>query len=345
MALVVVMIAIFVLSLLVGIFAFTMKVEMRLAQNSNNDTALMWLGRSGVERARWILAQQLLVRNEPYDSLDQKWAGGPGGIGESNSPLANISLDNYQVNEQQDDGSISIRITDLERRININTANVPVLRQALNVMGVDASEIDPVADSVLDWVDADNDPHLNGAESDYYQTLNPPYNSKNGPLDDLSELLLVKEIVDHRELYYGQDATNHFQQFDKFGRLIEPPAYPCGLRDLFTALSIGKVNINTATNYVLQVLLNGDENMANAVIEARAGVDGQPLPFRSVADLGGIRGITRQAVSQLQAYCDVRSRTFEVEVTASLGGSQRVFHAILGRNNQRDIQVLSFHPD
>src|SRR5579885_825838 len=60
MALIVVLIAIFVLSLLVGMFAFTMKVESRLAQHANNDTALVWLGRSGVERARWILAQQLL---------------------------------------------------------------------------------------------------------------------------------------------------------------------------------------------------------------------------------------------------------------------------------------------
>ena len=118
-ALIIVMIAIFVLSVMAAIFATSMKVETKLAQNADHDQQLLWLGRSGVELARYVLSEQMTIPNEPYDALNQIWAGGPGGIGESNSPLTGLSLDNYQVG----DGSVSVKIVDLERKVNINTVN------------------------------------------------------------------------------------------------------------------------------------------------------------------------------------------------------------------------------
>ena len=57
-ALVIVMIAIFVLSMLVAALAYSMKVETKLAMTANNEAALTWLGRSGVELARYAVAQQ-----------------------------------------------------------------------------------------------------------------------------------------------------------------------------------------------------------------------------------------------------------------------------------------------
>ena len=40
----------------------------------------------------------------------------------------------------------------------------------------------------------------------------------------------------------------------------------------------------------------------------------------------------------------MRSSAFKVDVTAHIGGANPVhYHAILGRNNQRDIQILSFY--
>src|ERR1700690_422149 len=94
-ALIMEMCAIVVLSILAAAFAYSMKVETRLAQNANSEEQLLWLGTSGVQRACWILSQQLAVRNEPYDSLNQKWAGGTGSLAESNSVLSSVSLDNY----------------------------------------------------------------------------------------------------------------------------------------------------------------------------------------------------------------------------------------------------------
>ena len=94
-AILVVMIAIAVFTALVAALALSMKVETKLAMNADQEQQLLWLGRSGVEYARWILAQEASFAGQPFDSLNQIWAGGPGANGETNSVLAGISLDNY----------------------------------------------------------------------------------------------------------------------------------------------------------------------------------------------------------------------------------------------------------
>ncbi len=60
---------------------------------------------------------------------------------------------------------------------------------------------EPVADALLDWLDADDDPREFGAESEYYQRLDKPYKPRNGIPETLDELLFVKGIT--RELLHG----------------------------------------------------------------------------------------------------------------------------------------------
>src|SRR6266446_3612927 len=84
-AIVIVMIAILVLAVLAGGFAWSMKVETTLARNANSEAELEWLGRSGVEYARWVLC--FMDPTKPYDSLDQAWATGQGFVGPTNNPV------------------------------------------------------------------------------------------------------------------------------------------------------------------------------------------------------------------------------------------------------------------
>ena len=93
-ALIMVMCAIFVLSALAAGFVLSMKVETRLAQNANSEQQLLWLGRSGVELARYVLMQH--PQGEPFDSLNQKWAGGTGSLAESNSVLSSLSTERFR---------------------------------------------------------------------------------------------------------------------------------------------------------------------------------------------------------------------------------------------------------
>ena len=337
-ALIMVMCAIFVLSALAAGFVLSMKVETRLAYNANSEQQLLWLGRSGVELARYVLSQH--PPGEPYDSLNQKWAGGSGSLSESNSVLSSLPLNNYPVG----DGTVSIKIIDLERKVNINTASATTIQQALTLMGVDANDISVVSDSILDWIDSDDLPRVAGAESDYYQGLAVPYYAKNAPIDDLSELLLVKDVTP--EMYWGGNAGNHtpsvFQH--KLGLGTAPgqtPDYPFGLVQIFTPFSSGKININTANANVLQMIPGVDAAMADAIIKQRAGPDGvdgteDDISFNSPGQLGGF-GI------QDTSACDTRSFTYEVHATAQIGEFKREYVAILARTSGMDIQVLSFY--
>ena len=64
-----------------------------------------------------------------------------------------------------------------------------------------------VADAIVDWVDADDDPRPSGVESSYYTSLTNPYKAKNGPLNTLDELLLVKGVTP--QLLYGSDRNRN----------------------------------------------------------------------------------------------------------------------------------------
>lgn len=338
------MICIFVLTVLAGGFAYSMKVETKLARNANSESELEWLGRSAVECARWELAQQLMIAQEPYDALNQVWAGGMGGIGTSNSPLAD-----FKNEIQVQDGGATWTISDLERKANINVANEALLQQALMVMGVDAGQMTPVINSILDWIDPDETPRIQGAESDFYQGLNPPYFAKNGPIDDISELLLIKNAAD---FYAPIDNTLPQQgvynpltsRFSNAANVM--PSSPVGLTNLFTPLSNGKININTASAEVLQIIPTITPEAAQGIVSARSGEDdGSGLfgPYRNLGEVRRVPEVSLPMLGALQQFCSTRSSTFEVHVDAQVAGYHRHFVGIIGRNNPRDVQILSFY--
>lgn len=348
-ALVIVMIVLTVLTVLAGGFAFSMKVETRLASNGSREPAMDWLGRSGVELARYVLSMQALL-TPGYDALNQKWAGGSG---ETNEVLAAIMLENNQLGE----GKYSIHIVDLDRRININIASDELLQQALQTMGADPREAGGIVEGVRDWIDEDDHPHLVGAESDdYLSTPNPgfmPYFAKNGPIDDMTELLLVRGVTP--ELFWGGAhvgaASVGLRAFS--GRAQggqQQVASAVGLVDIFTPISGPTVNINTVSMEVLLCIPGVDPDVAAAIIQARAGPDGvdgsdDDMPFRNIGELINVPGVSRQMITQFQRLFNVRSTTFEVRVEAQIGEARRVYIALLRRVNNRDIQILHMHPE
>jgi type II secretory pathway component PulK len=347
-AIIIVMVSMFILAALAFAFAMSMKVENKLAVNSNNESEMEWLGRSGIEMARYVLGQELTLPGpgNRFDALNQKWAGGSG---ESNETLAAIALENVPLGR----GKFTVKITDHERKFNINSAlgNESVLQHGLILIGSDAAEIPGIIGSIQDWLDRDEDVHLNGAESAYYQTLTPPYMSKNGPIDDLSELLLVKGIAEHPEIYWGNNAANHPQaafqaaQSSTRGAMPGMSALPVGLVDLFTAVSSGGVNINTASAATLQ-LLGLEKSAAEQLVSLRAGPDGidgtdDDVPFNGPGEI--INVVPQQVAQPILPYLTVRSFTFEAQVDVEIGGAHRRYIAVLHRNSGRDVQILSVH--
>jgi len=63
-----------------------------------------------------------------------------------------------------------------------------------------------VANAILDWISPGETPRSDGAKDDYYSSLTTPYHCKNGPLDSMEELLLVRGVTP--QLLFGND-RNH----------------------------------------------------------------------------------------------------------------------------------------
>lgn len=347
-ALVMVMVVILAFGVLAASYAFSMKVEVRLAANTTRDPDMEWLGRSGLELARYVLAEKTRIPIEGrFDALSQMWAGGPLG---TNDVLLAVSLTDVRLG----DGLINVQIRDLERKININLADEPLLRRTMEVMGVDPFTGDVIVDSILDWMDPDWDPRLNGTDGeDYLVEPNPPfpvYLTKNGPIDHISELLLIRGISPN--LYYGLGGGGNPFPPDPFG----PPGAPAGptigsagLVDLFTPIGGGRINVNTASEAVLSLIPGLDVNLAREIVQTRRGFDGvdgteDDLPFASVRDLGVVPGMAPELLAILNRYCTTRSSTFEVEIETRLGDYSKTYLATLVRLGTRDILVLSFHP-
>jgi general secretion pathway protein K len=338
-AVIVVMVAVTVLSILAGALAVFMKVESQLAQNGNDDEKLLWIGRAGVERACWILAQ------EPGSPtcLKQIWAGGPGYGPETNSPLAGISLENFPVG----DGTVSLHIIEQESKININRADTALLNQILTTMGADAGSISLVSDSIQDWIDADDATRPAGAESDYYQGLTPPYNAKNAPIDDIEELQLIKGVTP--EMFKGTppDPDAPFQHHKLgFGNAPgQAPDYIFGLRDVLTPYSSGKININIADSNVLACIPGMDGEAIQNIMTYRSSAGGYDNSDGVFQNLGPLNAMISNPLGQQQIgrYLDVHGAVYEVHATAQAGTSQREFIAVVLRNGN-SVTVVGFHP-
>src|SRR5688572_25676584 len=193
-ALIIVLVVIVALGILAGGFAYTMKVETKLARNSSFDVEFEWAARSGIEHAKYVLGYDMQGPNATYDGYNEKWAGGPGS---TNDPLGDLPM-TFEIGR----AIVEVKIDDLDRKFNINAINDPVvLNTALQFVGVDGATASTITDSILDWRDQDDDPHTSGTESSTYESFMPPYFAKNGPMDDLSELLLINGVSP--AMYWG----------------------------------------------------------------------------------------------------------------------------------------------
>ncbi|MBN8627049.1 MAG: general secretion pathway protein GspK, partial [Planctomycetes bacterium] len=100
-------------------------------------------------------------------------------------------------------------IEDETMKLNLNTLlaqHEDLTEQRDRLMGVPGMS-EETADSILDWLDEDDEAREFGGEADLYSGLMPPRAPKNGPLDTLEELLLVQGVTP--QLLFGMDANRN----------------------------------------------------------------------------------------------------------------------------------------
>lgn len=282
-ALVVVLWVIGLLSLLVVSFAFDAHLEARVISYVRKRLKADSVARSGMEVAQMLMVKRGQVKDNEEPDKDDRWYDTAKRMKEGGE---------VTVDEAMGDGKLLLTIAPEPALRNINNLgqNEPEitenLERILEVGGVPENLWPGLIETFLDWVDPNDDARIDGAETDdYYATLDQPYKAKNGPLDTVGELLLIKNWS--RPILYG--GVLNEQEEGKEDRIAVR-----GIADLLTTYGSGKVNVNAALPRVLMTLPEVDEVMAGAIVEERegtaaAGKDAKAewSPFKSPADFCG----------------------------------------------------------
>ncbi len=169
-------------------------------------------------------------------------------------------------NQVTDGSGLLYGVIDENGKINVNTVmkTDPSGNTLYNLLMQLPNMTDDVANAIVDWIDPDDNPRSNGAESDYYTSLQPPYRCKNGPLDSLEELLLVRGVTP--QLLFGND-KNHNGMID--GDEDNSDGSGCGWSSYLTTYS-RESNVDSTGNQRVWIndsnLSNLQTNLGNATV-------------------------------------------------------------------------------
>lgn len=161
MVLVIVLWIVSLLAVMAGGFAYSMRVETRLATTAVERAQARALAEAGMAYAlAWQLDPELRKKwppnGDPHD-----WAFGG--------------------------GRVRIQVTDASGLVDLNNARPELLKALLAGIGVAADDQDRLADAIQDWRDSDDQTSPHGAESADYRTASRP-GPKSANFESVDEL-------------------------------------------------------------------------------------------------------------------------------------------------------------
>jgi general secretion pathway protein K len=172
-----------------------------------------------------------------------------------------VKQENGEYIFQFDAGEAHVRYASDAGLIDVNSASDVQLAAIFDSLSLDRETRNRMVDSILDWIDADDIPHLYGGEIADYPTpiagqLRRP---RNGAFQSVDELLLVRNMT--TEIFFGSivadPATNRYRRIP-------------GLRELVTVRSgHAEVDPNIASKEVLTALPLMTSEIAEQVVAER----------------------------------------------------------------------------
>jgi type II secretory pathway component PulK len=211
-----VLVVIVLLTLAAYQYSDWMMAETRAASSATRSAQALALADSGVNYAAAVLSNPDAIASSlngnPYNNstafqgIQVSDGSSTGGQPGRFSILSLVSPDASNAGSQ----AFNFGVTDEAGKINLNAllaldkGQGNVGKQMLMAI---PNMTDELSDAILDWLDSDDTPRQSGAESDYYGAQSPPYQAKNGPLDSLEELLLVKGVTP--QLLFGNDLNRN----------------------------------------------------------------------------------------------------------------------------------------
>ena len=325
-ALILVLWVIGMLSMLVLTFAFDAHLEGKVVSAARKRRKAESLALSGMQIARMLLDKQLTVSgNESEETVEEdRW---------HRSALALKRGGSITLEEPLGEGVIRLDIEPEQVWRNINKLVAEDWERMFQVIGLPEDYWPELIDSYFDWLDPDSTPRQDGAETtDYYETLEPPYQARNAPFDTVRELLLVKGF---KEAILSGGVLNP----------EEPKAHQIvltnGVQHLLTTYGDGKVNVNAVRSWnrdVLMTLPGVTELGANAILEERersayegAGDYEDDGSYRSVEDFMTRVGDLLEDAA-VRNFITTKSEYFRITAVGQVGRVTRRIWAIVYAN-------------
>jgi general secretion pathway protein K len=308
--LIVVLWVVSLLAILVGSFAFDAHIESRITSYYRKRRKAEYLARSGLEIAEMLMAKTAEVRGATVEDEEDQWF--------QDAKRLSDGLAIRGLVHPLGDGEVAVDIVPEPARRNVNLLTEEDWERIFEVTGVPEERWGDMIDPFYDWIDADDavrDPQYGAETDDYYAQLDPPYMAKNGPLDTVGELLLVRGF--ERAVIYGGTLEPVFEG--------DEPVNVTGVEDILTVYGDGKVNVNAASEKVLKTLPGVDDIVAGAIIEEREGWfneagEREDTSFKNVNDLySRIPGLD-PAVRQ---YTTTDSTIYRVTSVGTVGGVEK----------------------
>jgi general secretion pathway protein K len=262
------------------------------------------LARAAVQAARGTLQQDLAKDKKAgqfFDAPTDLWA---------------LPIRDYVIG----DGLLTAQIEDERGKLNLNdlAAGGDVIAKKAKVQRIkrlfELLQINPdLVDAIVDWVDQDETQEPAGAESLYYQTLRPSYRAANAPLQTLLELRLIKGMTPDIMAKLSKVVTVYPQEGQ------------------------GKVNLNTASPFVLQAL---DPSITQGVAADIA----VARPFKTIQDLDRVSSFADIGKElRAQNLYDVKSDLFLARMIVRVNEVTRNATAVLQRDQNTGASSVLYY--
>ncbi len=280
------------------------------AANLGDGIRVLYIAKSGVFAGMGLLSED----GGDADTLNEAWA--------RTEDLREQSKDYF------DGGHLELKIEDESGKININklvqgNGFNPAVKGVLSRLlsqpqfKLQGQEVEDILNAIKDWIDADSEVTSTGAENAYYQGLGKSYTVRNGPMESIDEMLLVRGIT--RELFQGT------------------PERP-GLARFLTVHGEGSININTASKEVLRALAPTiSEDAANRMDDYRRNPANNltdPSWYRRVA------GLNNTAIDSMTVV--TKSDFFQIAAIGHLGTMKRTIRGIVKRDSEKKLSVVAW---
>ena len=217
-----------------------------------------------------------------------------------------------QLDEATGEG-FEVRVISEGGRFNINALllqeDKSLMREILSTWGLELEDAQAITDALGDWVDADDNVALNGAEVEEYEDagrVNQPFNR---PFYDISEVRLVR----------GMDLVEE----------IRPD-----WRNWFTVWSGGALDLNEAPAELIAAAAEIPVEQADIIVETVRGSDGlrdteDDVPFQNAAAALDLLGIDTEGRPDIAQRFTVNDATTRIESIGYAAGAKRKINVIV----------------